>query len=341
MIEASDCVIAIGANMSDWSTGGFTTNLQVRHLVDIKLNITKVKKARFEDVRSCDVVRALAGALRRREGAEAAYWQRRKPQDGVLAVPTATPGAPLLSDAFLAALQRLLRPGDVLVMETCTAGFAAVSMRIPSGVDFISQGLWGSIGFAAGAAGGATRALAALGAAGRRVVLVTGEGALQMTAPVLADMLRDGLAPLCFVINNDGCAAALCSPLSPTPDAPNSYLIERLLCKRANSMYNDIPVRRTTHTHRWRAPLLTCGAPQMWLYAELPRVFGAPPERFHAATVAHADELAPAIAAAEAAQTEGRLAWVELKNPRLDVPRGAAWMLPEGFPDVQPQQAPR
>jgi indolepyruvate decarboxylase len=219
VVESSDCVICVGVNLTDYNTGGFTAQLDERTMVDIKLNVTKVKKARFEGVRSVDVLRALTEKLRRRDAAETAYAPRRSPQNGVMKVPAAQPGAPVLADTFLAALQALLQPGDVLIMETFTLTFASVPMRIPSGVEFFTQALWGSIGFATPAAGGAARALKAIAATGaadprRRVVLVTGDGSLQMSAPALADMLRDGMAPLVLVVNNDGCVPChLCALL--------------------------------------------------------------------------------------------------------------------------------
>jgi indolepyruvate decarboxylase len=67
------------------------------------------------------------------------------------------------------------------------------------------------------------------------VVLVTGDGAHQLTAQEVCQFARLGLRPVIFVLNNSG------------------YLIERLLCKNPGEAYNDV------------AP---------WRYAELPRVLG-------------------------------------------------------------------
>jgi TPP-dependent 2-oxoacid decarboxylase len=77
----------------------------------------------------------------------------------------------------------------------------------------------------------------------------------------------------------------------------------------------------------------------MWRYAELPHVFGAPPERYHARRVTTADELAPALADATKAQAAGRLALVEVVTPRLDVPQGALWMHRGSFIDVEQQSS--
>ncbi len=75
----------------------------------------------------------------------------------------------------------------------------------------------------------------------------------------------------------------------------------------------------------------------MWRYAELPHVFGAPSERYHACRVTTADALAPALADAVKAQAAGCLALVEVVTPRLDVPRGAMWMHHGAFIDIEQQ----
>ncbi len=71
----------------------------------------------------------------------------------------------------------------------------------------------------------------------------------------------------------------------------------------------------------------------MWRYAELPAVFGGAPDRYHAATAATADALAPAMRAAAEAQAAGKLAWLEVVTPKLDVPAAAAWMHGGRFKD--------
>lgn len=101
---------------------------------------------------------------------------------------------------------------------------------MPRGATFHNQTLWGSIGWATPAAFGA-----AVAAPNQRIVLVTGEGAHQLTVQEIGQFGRLGLRPVVFVLNNGG------------------YLIERLLGTAPDSAYNDI------------AP---------WRYTELPRAFG-------------------------------------------------------------------
>jgi indolepyruvate decarboxylase len=104
------------------------------------------------------------------------------------------------------------------------------SRNCAKGAELHNQTLWASIGWATPAAFGA-----AIGAPDRRLILITGEGAHQMTAQEISQFGRRGLRPIVFVLNNSG------------------YLSERLLCKDMALAYNDIAA---------------------WNYAELPHAVG-------------------------------------------------------------------
>lgn len=76
--------------------------------------------------------------------------------------------------------------------------------KLAEGSIYISQVLWGSIGFATAASLGAA-------VAGRelekplRTILVTGDGSFQLTATEISTFLRHKLTPIIIIINNDGC----------------------------------------------------------------------------------------------------------------------------------------
>jgi indolepyruvate decarboxylase len=98
---------------------------------------------------------------------------------------------------FYPRLQRFLRSGDVLVIETGTCMFHLGAAKLPDGVGCETQTLWGSIGWATPAAMGV-----ALANTAGRTVIVTGDGSHQMTFNELAVMGRYNLKPVIFVLNN-------------------------------------------------------------------------------------------------------------------------------------------
>jgi indolepyruvate decarboxylase len=101
------------------------------------------------------------------------------------------------SASFYPRLQRRLRAGDTLVIETGTCMLHLNGMRLPAGVGAEEQGLWGSIGWATPATLGVAMAKTA-----GRTWLVTGDGSHQLTLNELAVMGRYGIKPVIFVLNN-------------------------------------------------------------------------------------------------------------------------------------------
>ena len=90
-------------------------------------------------------------------------------------------------------------------------------MKLPENVEIISQTLYGSIGWATPATLGICKANP-----NSRVVLLTGEGAHQMTAMEIGSLLKQGHKPIIIVLNNQG------------------YTTERFLSENFEDSFNDI-----------------------------------------------------------------------------------------------------
>jgi indolepyruvate decarboxylase len=90
-------------------------------------------------------------------------------------------------------------------------------MPLADDVQVHIQMLWGSIGWATGAAFGI-----ALADPNRRTILITGEGSHQLTANEIGNMGRYRADPIIFCLNNDG------------------YQIERALEAYPDWSYNDL-----------------------------------------------------------------------------------------------------
>jgi pyruvate decarboxylase len=98
---------------------------------------------------------------------------------------------------------RFLKDNDIVLAEAGTAQFGTPDMTFPNNVQYITQSLWSSIGYTVGATLGALVAAKELKCTGR-VVLLVGEGSLQMTVQEIGSYIRFGFKPVIFVINNDG-----------------------------------------------------------------------------------------------------------------------------------------
>lgn len=207
-IEESELVICVGVKFTDTTTAGFSQNLTREQTIDVMPDGVRIGESYFNGLPMAEAVNIL-------------YHEVRQIKHH-LTLPTIKPAALPESDAgldqhaFWLAIQEWLRPGDILVVDQGTAAFGAATLTLPDDVTFIVQPLWGSIGYALAAAFGAQTACPS-----RRLVLITGDGAAQLTIQELGSMLRDNLHPIVIVLNNDG------------------YTVERAI-HGAEQRYNDI-----------------------------------------------------------------------------------------------------
>jgi pyruvate decarboxylase len=83
----------------------------------------------------------------------------------------------------------------LIISETGTSGIGIVDSKLPKDAYLWNQTIFGSIGYATGAAVGAFTAIQQ-NTPFKRGILVTGDGSLQLTAQAFADILRWGLKPI-------------------------------------------------------------------------------------------------------------------------------------------------
>jgi indolepyruvate decarboxylase len=211
-VESCDLVLAVGTLFSDLNTGAFTAKLDPARLISIGHHHVTLEGRTHSGIEMADVLDALARRLSRHNNPVT------PPHAESLVAAGGSGDDPITAAALYPRWSKFIRPDDIVVAETSTVSMGLAFARLPQGVSFHNQGLWGSIGWATPAALGAAAA-----ASHRRVVLVTGEGSHQFTVQEISQFARLGLKPVIFVLNNGG------------------YLIERLLVKEPSIAYNDVP----------------------------------------------------------------------------------------------------
>jgi indolepyruvate decarboxylase len=214
-VDAAGCILHLGALMSDFNTGGFTTNLDEERTISANIRTVKIKHHFYENVDLRDFMLALTEQLAARDPAT---LEIKRAVDGCVYRDTeayqADAARPLTIKRFFQRMSHLIKKEAVVVAETGVALFSASEMLMPDGAAFLGQTFYGSIGYTVGATLGA-----AMAAADRQVVLFVGDGSFQVTCQDLSTMVRHGLKPVIFLINNDG------------------YTIERVI---TDHQYNDI-----------------------------------------------------------------------------------------------------
>lgn len=189
-VTSADLVLDIGGmQLFELNTGLWTDLPAPGRVVSIHDNWVRVGEKVFVNVAIDDVLDALLARLKPRS-ATAALRVENLPMVG-------QSDDRLTSASFYPRLQRRLRAGDTVVVETGTCMLHVNRMLLPAGVGVEEQGLWGSIGWATPACLGV-----ALAKASGRTWLVTGDGSHQLTLNELAVMGRYGVKPVIFVLNN-------------------------------------------------------------------------------------------------------------------------------------------
>jgi indolepyruvate decarboxylase len=221
-IEESDCLITVGVRFFDATTGYFSQRIPTPETIVLNPYSATINGRVFEGITAREVLASLVERLPQcsKDGFGAAA---RKDESAA----AECSGETLTHARLWPRLGRFLREGDVIIAECGSSQAGLAGVRLPACTTYISQTTWGSIGYTLPALLGSL-----LAAPHRRQLLFIGDGAFQMTVQEVSTILRHGLKPIIFLINNRG------------------YTIERVILG-PDAVYNDI---------------------QNWRYAELAEV---------------------------------------------------------------------
>ena len=191
LVEGADLILDLGGIvLVDANTASWSDALPADRLVSIHDSWVQIGTTIFSQVTLDDMLDGLISQAPVFGGRGSAVQPTMLPTSGDKA-------DPLSSSTFYPRLQRLLKRGDVLVIETGTCMLHLGGMLLPDGVSCESQTLWGSISWATPA----TLGVAMANGAGR-TILVTGDGSHQLTMNEIGVMGRYGIKPIIFVLNN-------------------------------------------------------------------------------------------------------------------------------------------
>ncbi|QHA88598.1 alpha-keto acid decarboxylase family protein [Serratia rhizosphaerae] len=191
-VEEADATILVGVRLTDTITAGFSQRLTAEKCIDIQPFAACVGRQTFSPLAMHDAVQALHQLTMSLNG----QWPPLAVSRPEL---PAAEGDKLDQHALWRQLQAFLQPGDAIIADQGTACFGAAALSLPQGCLFINQPLWGSIGYTLPAAFGVQTAQP-----DRRVVLLIGDGAAQLTIQELGSLLRDDLKPVILLLNNGG-----------------------------------------------------------------------------------------------------------------------------------------
>ena len=208
-VNETDCLIAVGPVYTDLNAFGFNLPYKINDHIAIYGTYTYVDGKKYDDIKMTDVLNGIADLIESRN----VYID--KPQIGYDNVGTTKEA--LTSEYIYPRLQEFFKENDIIIAETGIIPQGIAPIKFPNNVEFQTQTLWGSIGWATPATLGVC-----LAKPHSRVIMITGEGSHQLTAMEVGNMLRRDIKPIIIVLNNNG------------------YTIERILSNSPDDKFNDI-----------------------------------------------------------------------------------------------------
>lgn len=188
-VEESDCLLMLGAFMTDINLGMFTANLDPTRTVYATSERLAIKHHEYPRVRFEDFIVSLCTSK------ELPYHD---PSGIVSMKPRVTPSEGKLSmSGLLYELNQFIDSNTLLVADVGDTLFAADDIEMQEGTSFLSPAFYASMGFGVPGAIGAQ-----LADPFRRVIAFVGDGAFQMTGMELLTAKKLGLKPIVIVVNN-------------------------------------------------------------------------------------------------------------------------------------------
>jgi indolepyruvate decarboxylase len=212
-VEESDCVILLGAFMTDINLGIFTANLDPARCIYVTSETLRIRHHHFHDVLLEDFIRGLAKANLHPPKCELPRDRNGDLDDKPFVL---KPEAKMTVRQLFRRINELLDDSMVVVADVGDSLFASADLTIHRRTDFLSPAYYTSMGFAIPAAIGVQVA-----DRDRRPIVIVGDGAFQMTGLELSTAVKLGFNPIVLVLNNKGYTTERFLQEGPFNDIPN------------------------------------------------------------------------------------------------------------------------
>ena len=192
-VESSDCLILLGALMTDIDFGISVTPIEQRHSIFVTSEKLSIRHHNFENVQLHDFIRNLINAnLSMREPT---HLNRHGSQNFF----SVHEGKKITVQHLFDKLASFITTDTIVIADVGDCLFGALDLVIPNATEFLAPAFYTSMGFAVPASIGAQLANPKL-----RPIVVVGDGAFQMTGMEISSAVRYKLNPIVIVLNNGG-----------------------------------------------------------------------------------------------------------------------------------------
>ncbi len=203
-VESSDCLIILGATLSDITLGMFTAQIDQKRIIYVSAEKLSVMYHHYDNIDIRDFLGALIDAhIAKKENntddslSSSISTHANVPSTIASTVPNWTHGKKITVKYVFEYLNSCLTDHMIVLADVGDALFAGADLIMRGNTKFLSPAYYASLGFAVPASIGAQLADRTL-----RALVIVGDGAFQMTGMELSTTIRYGLNPIVVVLNN-------------------------------------------------------------------------------------------------------------------------------------------
>ncbi|MBL1257499.1 alpha-keto acid decarboxylase family protein [Methylocystis sp. Sn-Cys] len=191
-VESSDCLILLGAMMTDVNLGIYTAHIDRRSAIYAGKDRVAIGLHAYDGVRMEDFIAALS----ERPWAKRAFPPFTHP---LHPGPFEARDRKMTVDALFRQINAFLEKDMIVIADTGDALLGASDLFISDGAHFLASAYYTSLGFAVPASLGVKTAAPKL-----RPLVLVGDGAFQMTGLEISTAARFGMNPIVILLDNDG-----------------------------------------------------------------------------------------------------------------------------------------
>jgi TPP-dependent 2-oxoacid decarboxylase len=194
-VESSDCLILLGALMTDIDLGGFTAKIDQNRTIYINSDKFSVRYHNYEEISLKDFIDKLIESNDIKQRVDFIN----KPLYSNLEQFCPIKGQKITIRRLFQCINSFLKDDMIVLADIGDALFGGTDLVIHRKTEFLSPAYYASMGFAVPASIGTQLANPKL-----RPLVIVGDGAFQMTGMEISTALRFNLNPIVIVLNNGG-----------------------------------------------------------------------------------------------------------------------------------------
>ena len=197
-VESSDCLILLGALMTDINFGISRTPIEQSKSIYVTSEKLSIKYHNFENVLLQDFLTSLIEAPLERKDFVLVEKQGNVKNNNKKHF-SAARNQKITVKRLFERLNFSITDNRIVIADVGDSLFGALDLTVHGQTDFLSPAYYCSMGFAVPAAIGAQLASPTL-----RPIVIVGDGAFQMTGMEISTIIRFALNPIIIVLNNNG-----------------------------------------------------------------------------------------------------------------------------------------